>query len=120
MEAQIEPVTSVPERFEHLAVVEVMGHQAYAGLVTEQSIGGCNFVRVDVPKVGDREAFTKLFGQGSIYCITPMSETAARSAAERLRSRALLAFAPDVQPKLPGYSRDSDLELDHDSECEFA
>lgn len=60
-------------KFESWAVVEVMGHQTFAGFVSEQTIGGASFVRVDVPAIHSADdpreacaAFTKLFGGGSI------------------------------------------------------
>jgi hypothetical protein len=34
---------------EQWAIVEIFGHQRIAGRLTEQTIGGCSFVRVDVP-----------------------------------------------------------------------
>ncbi len=37
--------------FDTWAVVEVMGHNTYAGRVTEQAIGGASFIRVDVPEI---------------------------------------------------------------------
>ena len=59
-------------------------HTRYAGYVSEQVMGGASFVRVDVPKHGNAEAFSKMFGAQSIYCITPVSEDAARIAASKL------------------------------------
>jgi len=41
------------------AVVELFGHQRIAGKISEHNLGG-TFVRVDVPSVGGRPAFTKL------------------------------------------------------------
>lgn len=76
-----------PQPFDTWAIVEIMGHQRYAGRVTEQTVGGCAFVRVDVPAVNGEPAFTKLFGQASIFCITPVSEDVARAAAQRTQSR---------------------------------
>ena len=55
--------------------------------MTEQTIGGCSFVRVDVPAVGKEQAFTKLFGQGAIYAITFTDEQASTLAAEAMQSR---------------------------------
>lgn len=114
------------EPFNQWCIVEVMGHSKYAGLVTEQAIGGCNFVRVDVPEiVGDshtepRPAFTKLLGQGSIFSITPTSEQVAREAAKSFRSRQFEVF--DL-PRLAGpQQRDMfvddmyDPELDDDED----
>lgn len=73
-------------------VVEVMGHNQYAGLVTEQVIAGSAFLRVDVPECDDRPAYTKLLGGASIYAITPCSEAVAREAVRRFRSRPIAAF----------------------------
>jgi hypothetical protein len=85
-------------RFEQWAIVEVMGHSRYAGLVTEQAIGGCNFLRVDVPEIEPsfqserRPAFTKLFGASSIFAITLVSEAVARQAAATFRFRQFEVF----------------------------
>lgn len=94
--------------FETWAVLEIMGHDRYAGLVTEQAVGGCAFVRVDVPAIGNREDFTKLFGQGSIFSITPVSETVARAMAESFQSKPLNVYAPDLQRNLLPASSDFD------------
>ncbi len=69
------------------AIVEIMGHKRYAGRVSEQVIGGASFVRVDVPESGERQAFSKMFGAQSIYCITPVSEDAAKVAASQLEEQ---------------------------------
>ena len=69
------------------AIVEIMGHKRYAGFVGEQVIGGASFVRVDVPEHGETKSFSKMFGAASIYCITPVSEDAARIAASQLKEQ---------------------------------
>lgn len=69
-------------KFDSWAIVEVMGHKRFSGHVTERSIGGTSFVRVDVPETKRGPAFTKLLGAGSIYCISPVSEEIARADAE--------------------------------------
>jgi hypothetical protein len=67
------------EKFEQWCIVELFGHQRVAGFVTEQTIGGCSFVRVDVPA---KQPYTRLFGNGAIYGITITDESTARKAAE--------------------------------------
>jgi hypothetical protein len=62
------------EVFESWAIVELFGHQQTAGKVTEQTIGGQGFVRVDVPTVGTNQGFTRFFGPGAIYSIIPTEE----------------------------------------------
>jgi hypothetical protein len=87
--------------FEQWCVVEIMGHKKFAGLVTEQVIGGTSFVRIDVPAIESpkREAFTKLFGAGSIYCMTPCTEETARAFAKNICERAFSTYeAPRLGP----------------------
>jgi hypothetical protein len=101
---------SEPETFDCWAVVEVMGHQRYAGHVTEQAVGGCAFVRVDVPAVGDRLAFTKLLGQASIFAITPCSEEVARAAAADCYGKPIEIYSPTISRQL-GFEGNDDEEF---------
>ena len=89
------------DKFDCWAVVEVMGHSRYAGRVTEQAIGGCAFVRVDVPAVNDRLAFTKLLGQGSIFAITPCSEEVAKAVAAQSYAKPVDVYSPHIAAQLP-------------------
>lgn len=86
------------EKQELWAIVELFGHARIAGRVSEQTIGGQSFVRVDVPEVvyTDREfggpdtthtiaAHTRSFGAGAIYSINWCDERAARLAAQSIR-----------------------------------
>lgn len=75
------------QTFEQWAIVELFGHQRIAGRVTEQAIGGCSFIRVDVPAAAKEQAFTKLFGQGAIYAITFTDEAAATIMAGAIQAR---------------------------------
>jgi hypothetical protein len=85
------------DKFDCWAVVEVMGHSRYAGRVSEQAIGGCDFIRVDVPAVNDRLPFTKLLGQGSIFAITPCSRQAAESVAANCYAQPMEIYSPKIQ-----------------------
>lgn len=67
------------------AIVEIMGHQKYAGLCTEQPVAGVNMLRIDVPESGAEPAFTKLFGGTAIFSMTPVSEEVARAVARSIQ-----------------------------------
>lgn len=71
------------EETELWAVIELFGHQRIAGKVSEQNLGG-TFIRVDVPAVNGRPAFTKLYGAAAIYGITFVDQNVALAAAEKL------------------------------------
>lgn len=75
------------ESFEQYCIVELMGRQVIAGKVTEQVIGGSAFLRVDVPETEIEAAFTKFYGPGSVYCLTPCDEATARAAVAGLRPK---------------------------------
>lgn len=75
------------ETLETFAIVELFGKQIIAGLVSEQVIGGQGFIRVDVPAVDGQEGFTKFYGAGAIYAITPTDKESALSAVAGLRKR---------------------------------
>ena len=75
------------KNFEGWAIVELFGHNMIAGLLSEQSIGGASFVRVDVPAVDGAEGFTKFYGGAAVYAITPTTEEVARAATSKLAVR---------------------------------
>jgi len=102
-------------------VVEVMGHNTFAGKISEHVIGGTAFIRVDVPEIPEeirREtdwrgtvhertipmvpAFTKLIGAASIYAITPCSEDVAKQVVKRHRAApvASVDFSPEIKTKM--------------------
>lgn len=62
-------------KFEQWCVLELFGHQRIAGFVTEATIGGCAFIRVDVPKPEEEgDLYTRYFGNGAIYAINPTTK----------------------------------------------
>lgn len=79
-------------KFETWGIVEVMGHLKLAGHLTEQQVAGSALLRVDVPESEGRPAFSRLFGAGSIYSITPTTEEVARGVADTLRAAPLTAW----------------------------
>lgn len=82
--------------FEQWAILEIMGHVKLAGRVSEQTIAGTGFIRIDVPQVGDLPAFTRLYGTGAIYSITPVSEDFAQQAAASFREKAVTVYIPAI------------------------
>lgn len=91
--------------FEHHCIIELMGHQRIAGLVTEQEIGGQSFIRVDVPAVDGIPAFTKILSSNAIYSITPVDEATCLASVQRDRVRPIVIWgmqfnAPELEDKI--------------------
>ena len=107
--------------FSGWAVVEIFGHQRYAGHVSTQAFGTAVMFRVDVPALESRErvtsrpgyagdqyvpagtliqegavqGYTKLFGVGAIYAITPCTQEAALKAVEESIAASVVRFPTD-------------------------
>jgi hypothetical protein len=99
--------------FEGWAVLEIFGHQTYAGFVTTQTFGQAVLFRVDVPPLAERErlskhyeyvdgksvppgstvkefavqGYTKFFGPGAIYAMTPCTQEACEKAVAAAQTR---------------------------------
>lgn len=66
--------------FEQWCLLDLFGHVRLAGRVTEATIGGCSFLRCDVP---EGEGYrTEYYGNGAIYSLRPVSEEIARAFVE--------------------------------------
>lgn len=64
------------EKFDQWCILDLFGHQRTAGHVTEATVGGCAFIRIDVP---EGEGFrTEYYGNGAVYSMRPVSEEIAR------------------------------------------
>lgn len=104
------------KKFEEWAVVELFGHQRIAGKVSEATIGGCAFVRVDVPDVPGLEpdapprsrGYTKYFGNGAIYAMTPCDEDVARLAVAEIERYNVPVRVQMPRPALAAASGGSD------------
>jgi hypothetical protein len=102
------------EKFDQFAVVELFGHQVIAGKVSEQVIGGQGFVRVDVPAIEGQEAFTKFYGAGAIYAITPCDEETALLSVMGLKRKPIDVWKlnlPQLTVKQERDDEDDELEL---------
>lgn len=80
------------------AIVELFGHNMIAGEISEVDVAGTQMLRVDVPAIDEIPGFTKIYGGGAIYAITPTDEAAAMYAVRSLRQRPIKAWViPDRQ-----------------------
>ena len=109
-------------------IVDIMGHQKFAGRVSEQNIAGTALLRIDIPARGEQPAFTKLFGMSSVYAITPTTEELATAIASKLRQVPIGIYdlpesmqaklrAPALTGGSIGYDRNDEYEDDHDDDC---
>ena len=92
------------KKFEAWGLLELFGHQRIAGKLSEETIGGCHFIRIDVPELPAAEsdnyrparqatpAYTRYFTNGAIYSMTPTSEAVARAMAANLRAEPVHAY----------------------------
>lgn len=120
-----------PGKLETWAIVEVMGHNRFAGYVQQVPMGGAAMIRIDVPEIPDHEeeydewagsvcagkekkkrkvqgspAFTKFLGVSSIFAITPCSKEAAIAAVNQFRSAPVTILEMPARRMIAGPSDD--------------
>ena len=114
-------MSTTDQGFREWAIVELFGHQKIAGVVTEANIGGCSFVRVDVPETERRPALTRYLGNGAIYAINPVDEATGRLAVEHLQAEPAVPYsvhrALELQAAPPIDEGDLETDPDLDSSC---
>jgi len=87
--------------FEEWCLVELFGHQKIVGKVSEATMAGGAFLRVDVPAFNGQAAFTRFYGPGSIYSISPVSEQIARDLMATYRNEPVSRFElPQIAEKV--------------------
>lgn len=77
-------MTQQHETFEQYALVELMGRQRIAGMVSERVIAGQGFLQVDVPETSRNPKFTRFISPNGIYAINPIDEQTCKLYAENL------------------------------------
>jgi hypothetical protein len=66
--------------------LELLGHRRLAGHLSEATVGGAPFLRIDIPGADDEQpTMTQYYAPNSVYAITPTTEAMARRAAALLR-----------------------------------
>lgn len=106
-------------KFEQWCILDIMGHQRFAGLVTEQTLAGASFLRIDIPETKNQPAFTKLFSPSSVYAITPTTEELAKAMAASINNVPISIYdlPESMQAKLRAPSLPSPkLESDYDED----
>ena len=78
-------MTDTSSAYEGWTILEVMGHRRLGGWVTEVTIAGASFLRIDVPEGDGQPAMTQMYAPSSIYALTPTTEEIARRAAALFR-----------------------------------
>lgn len=97
------------EKFEEWCLVELFGHQKIVGKVTEATMAGGAFLRVDVPSFNGEAAFTRFYGPSSIYSISPISEEIARGMIAQYRHEPVSRFdLPQLAEKLEESPHEND------------
>lgn len=78
--------------FNEWAMVELFGHNKIVGKVSEATLAGGAFLRVDVPSFNGAAAFTRFYGPSAIYSISPVTEDIARGLMEHYRNEPVSRF----------------------------
>lgn len=108
------------QHFEAWGIVSLFGHKTIAGRISEQTIGGETFIRVDVPNAAGDAFHTQLFGRGAIYSMQLTDEPIAREYAKRVDARPVSAYdvaqliKDNAKPALPHTASYDDVDDDYD------
>ena len=93
--------TNQKEAFNEWALVELFGHNKIVGKVSEATLAGGAFLRVDVPGFDGKPAFTRFYGPGAVYSINPVTEDIARGLRASHRNEPVSRFdLPQISEKV--------------------
>lgn len=101
------------EKFEAWAILELFGHQRIAGLVSEQTVSGGSFIRIDVPETETQPAFTRLFNPTAIYAINPVTEELAKAQARTIEAKPVTPYDIKEAARLLMHGITSPVEADN-------
>ena len=87
----------MPEKKEFWAILDLFGHSKIAGFLTEDQIGGSSMIRIDVPSVDGMVGYTKWFGPGAIYSISPTDEKIVRAFIARFKPSPITVYMPEIK-----------------------
>lgn len=98
--------------FEGWAILELMGHRRLGGHLSEATIAGGAFIRIDVPSPDDKGNATQFYSPSAVYCVTPTTEETARAVAKLAQPAPVNRWE---LPQLPAATEYSDHD-DHEEE----
>lgn len=65
------------EQFKQWALIELMGYRKIAGLITEATVAGATFIRIDIENSAIK-IMTQYYHPSAVYSITPIKEEIAK------------------------------------------
>lgn len=74
-----------PASLDDWMIVELLGHRRLAGRVSEVTVAGHGFLRLDIPPAGADPGRTQFIAPSAVYALHPVDETTARTAATTWR-----------------------------------
>lgn len=91
---------AVPPGFKEWCVVELFGHQRFAGLVS-QADWPAGFARLEVPATPGHGPMTQILSPNSIYRLSPTTEAIARVVAEECRPEPVSRYELEAASAAP-------------------
>jgi hypothetical protein len=85
--------------FNYWAVIELFGHEKYAGKVSVQKVGESTMIMLEVPETPKSETlgmylpgFVKFINHSSVFSITPVDEEYAKGMAATLKKQPVAGY----------------------------
>jgi hypothetical protein len=87
------------DKFEDWCILDLFGHTRIAGKVSEATIAGGAFLRIDIPGKDGAAVMTQFYGPAAVFSMTPVAEDVARAFA--LSHQPVPATRWDMSRQLP-------------------
>ena len=103
-------------------IIELMGHRRLTGKVSEATIGGAAFIRIDIPGTKSHKEFTQYYSPSAVYCISPTTEEICRQLAAQYTPEPVHRFElpePEQLNTNIAIPRDGWMEKDKEADMPF-
>jgi hypothetical protein len=99
------------EIFSEWCILELFGHKKLAGLVSEVTMAGGAFLRVDVPSGNGETEYTRFYNPSAIYSMSPVNKELAVAFATKIKEPPISRYELGMyQPALTTGSGEDDLD----------